>query len=244
MTKHTIQEAMEMARNRDTTEIEFRAYLTAMLEEARQEAVTSLDSNTWKSAIDHELAVAHLGTTDTYPDARVALQKVIDWHCMVHGDPAVSSAAQALVERGRQEAAEKVDAFGEGDIMAIAAVRYCLGRMTYIVGMCADWLIEVWPALQESARTIIQRDIEDEFTRDDVARRESQSYLPLGADCDRKQWERVRKLWACRHCGGNMKPGQAMAQTYNTSDEGTCSPGGPGKVVECLKCEACGWSVT
>lgn len=54
----------------------------------------------------------------------------------------------------------------------------------------------------------------------------------------------------CRHCHGQMKPGQAIKQTYTglpdfpgDTDRVTLSPGGPGVVVECLKCEQCGWSV-
>lgn len=48
----------------------------------------------------------------------------------------------------------------------------------------------------------------------------------------------------CRKCGGQMRPGKAIAQTFDCSDEGTMSPGGPGKLVDCLKCEACGASTT
>ena len=47
----------------------------------------------------------------------------------------------------------------------------------------------------------------------------------------------------CRKCGGLMKPGKAMGQTVNFGDEGTCSPAGPGVLIDCLKCEVCGWSV-
>ena len=88
--------------------------------------------------------------------------------------------------------------FGRDDLMAIAAVRYCLGRMTYIVSDCADWLVEQWPNLSENSRAVIKRDVEDEFRRDDEARHrtaEPNPYKPLGMDCDRAQWERVRKLW-------------------------------------------------
>lgn len=49
---------------------------------------------------------------------------------------------------------------------------------------------------------------------------------------------------SCRKCGGTMKPGIATGQTFSTSDEGTCSPAGPGKIIECMKCSACGWSVS
>ncbi len=48
----------------------------------------------------------------------------------------------------------------------------------------------------------------------------------------------------CRKCGGAMKPGIATEQTTSISDEGTCSTGGPGRVIDCMKCSACGWSVT
>ncbi len=48
----------------------------------------------------------------------------------------------------------------------------------------------------------------------------------------------------CGKCGGRLKPGIAMGQTVYCGDEGTMSPAGPGFVIDCLKCEACGWSVT
>jgi hypothetical protein len=85
--------------------------------------------------------------------------------------------------------------WGRNDMMALAAVRYCLGRMTYIVSDCCDWLLQVWPDLSQDIRTVIKRDIEEDFTRDDAARLRGDSYLPLGHDMDRKQWEKVRELW-------------------------------------------------
>ena len=53
----------------------------------------------------------------------------------------------------------------------------------------------------------------------------------------------------CTHCGGEMKPGQAIESTLvgEPDDIGGCvtvSPGGPGKLVPCMKCAECGWSVT
>jgi hypothetical protein len=86
--------------------------------------------------------------------------------------------------------------FGRGDLMAIAAVRYCLGRMSYIVGDCVEWLEEQWPNLSSNARAVIKSDIEAMFQRDDDARQRGEEYKPLGMDCDREGWERVRKLWA------------------------------------------------
>lgn len=85
---------------------------------------------------------------------------------------------------------------GHDHLMVIAATRYCIGRMSYIVGDCADWLIKIWPILNEKTKSIIQRDIEEEFRRDDEARADERPYKPLGMDCDRQQWEKVRALWS------------------------------------------------
>ena len=87
-------------------------------------------------------------------------------------------------------------AWGRDGLMAIGAVRYCMGRMTYIVDDCADWLYDVWPHLPKNVKAIIQRDVEEEFARDDEARERGATYKPLGHDCDRATWDRVRKLWS------------------------------------------------
>lgn len=86
--------------------------------------------------------------------------------------------------------------FGRDDLMAVAAVRYCLGRMTYIVSDCADWLIEQWPNIGIRAQHVIRRDIEEAFARDDEDRAEGREHKTLGHDCDRISWHNVRKLWA------------------------------------------------
>ena len=84
---------------------------------------------------------------------------------------------------------------GRHNLMIAAAVNYCLGRSTYITGDCADWLISIWPALDDRTRNIIRRDIDKAFARDDEDREAGRAYKALGDDCDRQQWERVRKLW-------------------------------------------------
>ena len=88
------------------------------------------------------------------------------------------------------------EAWGFNALMVTAAFRYCCGRQTYIVGACADWLIENWAKFPKNVRDVIQRDLEETFTQDDEARKNLNStYKPLGWDCDRKEWERVRALW-------------------------------------------------
>ena len=62
------------------------------------------------------------------------------------------------------------------------------------------------------------------------------------------EWEAA----ACPKCGGTMRPGIAMGQTYTagTPDFGpdgevrTFSAGGPGEVVQVRKCTKCGHSTT
>jgi hypothetical protein len=75
------------------------------------------------------------------------------------------------------------------------AVRYCLGRMTYVSQSCADWLERAWPEFDERTRDHIRNDVEEAFRRDDGARANGHSSNALGMDCDREQWRRVRRLW-------------------------------------------------
>lgn len=57
-------------------------------------------------------------------------------------------------------------------------------------------------------------------------------------------------LGSCVRCGGEMKTGQALEQTFSGfpdfpgGDLVTLTPSGPGRLVDCLKCERCGWSIT
>ena len=97
---------------------------------------------------------------------------------------------------------EGLGAWGRDDLMAIAAVRYCLGRMTYITSDCSEWLVQQWPNIKPSARAVIQRDIDEAFACDDEAREAGDSFRPLGWDCDRAVWQKVRELWA-PNVGGN-----------------------------------------
>ncbi len=53
-------------------------------------------------------------------------------------------------------------------LMAMAAMRYCLGRRSYIVGACHEWLREVWAQLTTNSQNVILRDIV-EALRDDLA---------------------------------------------------------------------------
>ena len=85
--------------------------------------------------------------------------------------------------------------YGRDHLMVIAAVRYCIGRMSYIVSDCADWIIANWNEWPQNTQESIKRDLEEAFELDDRERSEWRDYKKLGWDCDRKEWERVRSLW-------------------------------------------------
>lgn len=63
-----------------------------------------------------------------------------------------------------------------------------------------------------------------------------------------ERWVRPLKCSRPR-CNGKMSQGVAMQQTYSGSPDFhggevvTMSPGGPGRLIGCWKCAACGWSV-
>lgn len=81
-------------------------------------------------------------------------------------------------------------------MLVIGATRYLTGRMTISACCFAQHeLASAWPHLAPGTRSCIQRDLEDEFRRDDEARERGDNYLPLGHDCDRAAWEFVRRAW-------------------------------------------------
>jgi hypothetical protein len=60
------------------------------------------------------------------------------------------------------------------------AFRYSLGRMSYITGTTADWLIKYWYLMPTQWRMQIHEDIIAAISRGDA-----------GNKCDIDQWERV-----------------------------------------------------
>lgn len=74
--------------------------------------------------------------------------------------------------------------------------RYIIGRMSYAVSEWVDWCVQAWPEIPVSERAIIQRELEAAFERDDMLGKTARAHFsPLGSECDREQWERVRALY-------------------------------------------------
>jgi len=88
---------------------------------------------------------------------------------------------------------EWLDRF-DAHLLIIAATRYHLGRMTIATDLFAEDLAKAWDELPDGDKLILQQDIEKAFEWDDIARAKGikRIYLPLGMDCDRQAWEKVR----------------------------------------------------
>ena len=67
----------------------------------------------------------------------------------------------------------------------ICAVRYALGRMSYIVGVVAEYVSVKQPGLSKECINIIIRDIEEELER------YHKCGQLLGMECDERTWVRL-----------------------------------------------------
>jgi hypothetical protein len=67
--------------------------------------------------------------------------------------------------------------YGRDDLMALSSVRYCLGRASYIVSDCCEWLIEQWPNICPNTQANILRDIREAIDGDRA-----------GMDMDKRLW--------------------------------------------------------
>jgi len=66
----------------------------------------------------------------------------------------------------------------------LSAVRYSLGRHTYIVSDCARWVRERWPSLGQECRLLIRRDVTSEVDRPNALAARGHAV----ADVDRLVW--------------------------------------------------------
>ncbi len=72
--------------------------------------------------------------------------------------------------------------------MIISAFRYSLGRRTYVVSECVDWLTENWQWVNESTKKIILREIKEAID----------SNL-CGDPCDCSDWREILTLSEKQH---------------------------------------------
>jgi len=81
------------------------------------------------------------------------------------------------------------------DELVMSSTAYFLGRKTALTHSFCEKLIESWPYLRTPTQLYIVRIVEECFGRDDHSRNMGRENHPLGHDCDRAIWEKVRKCW-------------------------------------------------
>ena len=84
----------------------------------------------------------------------------------------------------------------DDQLMVQAAVGYCLGRATYIVPVCCDWLTAIWPQVESTARQIICRDIIVAIQTDRAGHEmdvERWVKFLKRAEITGSEWERIRQ---------------------------------------------------
>jgi hypothetical protein len=94
-----------------------------------------------------------------------------------------------------EKAARIVEHFDVEDLV-MSATSYYLGRMTALVGTHCERLVKAWPTLSMNCQDYIRRIVENAFQQDEAIKDCSElQYRPLGQECDRVCWRRVRALW-------------------------------------------------
>ncbi len=64
----------------------------------------------------------------------------------------------------------------------ICALRYCVGRQTYMPGLVIDWAKRHWDAIHSNDQNLIKKEVEEIFEKDHY----------LGDRCDIETWENFR----------------------------------------------------
>jgi len=92
----------------------------------------------------------------------------------------------------------KFDCDVNGSIMVVAALRYALGRHTYVPGAVQDWITQHLDSLDTNTKTVVVRDVfeylYDEYRKD--VDENSPFDSPFG-DYDIKTWEKfaIETYW-------------------------------------------------
>ncbi len=68
----------------------------------------------------------------------------------------------------------------DDELVALAAFRYALGRMTYIVSSIVDFLEQNWDNLPAPSQALIHKEIQEAIDQGHA-----------GHDCDVAQWRRL-----------------------------------------------------
>lgn len=75
-----------------------------------------------------------------------------------------------------------------GEQILICAVRYALGRQSYIVSVVCGYVADKRKTLSQNCLNVIIRDIEDELERFHEAGQ------TLGMECDERDWKKLLQI--------------------------------------------------
>lgn len=119
--------------------------------------------------------------TDTLsPAALAAAREFIRlWHLPQR---VTNNLARALDAFAREAVERERRRLNDAEGILVCAVRYCIGRRSYIVGSCDRWVRQLWSTLSPGTRKTIIDDIYAALERDRLG------HASIGMDMDRDTW--------------------------------------------------------
>ena len=83
-----------------------------------------------------------------------------------------------------------------GGIMVTAALRYALGRHSYVPGAVQDWISLHWDSLDSNTKVVIVRDVFEYLYKDYSFKNDAQ-FMDVAGDYDNKEWNKfgIDKYW-------------------------------------------------
>ena len=85
-----------------------------------------------------------------------------------------------------------------GSIMVVCALRYSLGRMSYVPGAIQDWIKTYWDSLDSHTKFNILKDVYDHLHEEYESKNE-----PLFCGYDLQEWEKfgIDRYWSLDYDG-------------------------------------------
>jgi hypothetical protein len=88
---------------------------------------------------------------------------------------------------------KKFDCDTNGSIMVVGALRYALGRHTYVPGAVQDWISQYWDSLDSNTKIVILRDVFEHLYDDS----RPSAYRTSMTDYDLSTWKKfgIEHYW-------------------------------------------------
>ena len=77
--------------------------------------------------------------------------------------------------------------------LAIQSLRYCMGRMTYAVSDCIEFIRQHWQDLTPNTKRVIIRDLDVELESHEDDVKSGKEYCRLGSAFDYQAWKNLRE---------------------------------------------------